>query len=322
MSLDILIDAFTHAQRTLSNHKSNHIKLRKFHQQLIADEDEKGYTQFVKAFIGSITRTMEYPKSKAYADRVIAFATTYLTYCSTKDSEERSGADGEKDDDDDEAEETPSMMLSSDVLRHLLKGFNAKDKYVRFRCVQVSNLIISVLGAMDEDLFDSLLEGLLTRMNDKETNIRQQATLALCKLQASDDDSGTIAKSLKAAISTDPTVAVRKTAVMNVFPTQDTLPALLTRVRDVDPATRKAVFEGSQLSEALKDVRSIRLSPRENLIRAGLGDRDPLVQKACAGLLSTWVDRADKDLQKVGACSIVINSKNLTQRPSSSNTLT
>lgn len=292
MSLDILVDAFTNSQKTLSNHKSNQIKLRKYHQQLLADEDEDGYTTFVKAFVGSITRTLEYPKSKSYADRVIAFATTYLTYCSTKDNEER-GGEGE------EAEETPSMMLSSDILRHLLKGFSAKDKYVRFRCVQIANLIISVLGAMDEDLFDALLERLLERMNDKETNIRQQANLALCKLQASDDEDGTIAKSLKAAITTDPTVAVRKTAVTNVFPTQDTVPALLTRARDVDPATRKAVFEGSQLSEALKDVRSIRLSPRENLIRAGLGDRDPLVKKACAGLLSTWIDRADKNLQLV-----------------------
>ncbi|TIB76916.1 hypothetical protein E3Q23_01567 [Wallemia mellicola] len=299
MSLETLIDAFTQSQKTLSNHNKNHINLRKYHKQILESEDEKAYTTFVKAFIGSITRTFEYPKSKAYADRVIAFATTYLSYSNAKDTEEAGQ----------ELEESPAMMLTSDILRHLLKGFNAKDKYVRFRCVQVSNLIISVLGAMDEDLFDALLDATLERMNDKETNIRQQATLALCKLQASDDDRGSIAKSLKAAITTDPTAAVRKTAVMNVFPTQDTVPALLTRARDVDPATRKAVFEGSKLSEALKDVRSIRLSPRENLIRTGLGDRDPTVKKACVNLLSAWIDRADKNIQVFLEYFDVIDSK-------------
>ncbi|TIB14601.1 hypothetical protein E3P89_00914 [Wallemia ichthyophaga] len=299
MSLDTLIDAFTDSQKSLSNHKSNQIKLRKFHLQLLRDADQSGYTAFVKAFIGSLTRIMQFPKSKSYADRVIAFATTYLSYASAKDHEERhpNGDNDDSNDDDDHLLESPSSVLSSDILRHLLKGFSAKDKYVRFRCVQISNLIISLLGAMDEDLFDSLLDSLLERMNDKETNIRQQATLALCKLQASDDDSGAIAKSLNSAITSDPTVAVRRVALINVFPTPLTIPALLTRARDIDPVTRKSVFEGSQLSDALKDVRSIRLSPRENLIRAGLGDRDPIVQKACAGLLSTWVDRADNNLQ-------------------------
>lgn len=50
---------------------------------------------------------------------------------------------------DDEAEETPSTRFIAKLLRHLLAGFGAKDKNVRFRCTLLTVSLISGLGEME-----------------------------------------------------------------------------------------------------------------------------------------------------------------------------
>lgn len=284
MTTEAISEAFSQAQLNSSNHNRNHINLRKLFKSL----DDDSSVDFIKGFIGAVERSLNYQKSKNYVDRTIAFATTYLNYSINKDLEELVDVD-----------ESPTINLASDLLKHFLKGFKAKDKFIRFKCVQIVNLILSFIGAMDEDLFDNLQSNLLEKLLDKEANVRAQATLALCKLQGSDDEDLTTTNALINSLQSDPSHLVRRTALINIFPTQHTVLPLLTRVRDVDAITRKSVFEGSKLSIYLKEPKSIRLSPRENVIRAGLGDRDSNVKQSCSNLLSIWLDKANGDLQVV-----------------------
>ena len=51
--------------------------------------------------------------------------------------------------DDDDDEDTPTSRLVAALLKHLMKGFQAKDKTVRFRVVQIVAELIFSLGEME-----------------------------------------------------------------------------------------------------------------------------------------------------------------------------
>jgi len=108
----------------------------------------------------------------------------------------------EREDDDDINLDTPATRFTENLVEFLLKGFNAKDKTVRTRIIEMVSEVILNLGELEyvtsycicfeflilfllassSDLYDQLRAGLIDRITDKEWNVRQQAATALCKL--------------------------------------------------------------------------------------------------------------------------------------------
>lgn len=50
---------------------------------------------------------------------------------------------------DDDDEDTPTSRFVAALLKHLIKGFNAKDKIVRYRVVQIVAELILSLGELE-----------------------------------------------------------------------------------------------------------------------------------------------------------------------------
>ena len=131
--------------------------------------------------------------------------------------------------------------------------------------------------------------------------IRVQAVLGLGRLAGNEDDveqedanseddeaSGLLEKLLE-ILQHDPSADVRRTLLLNLPLTPSTLPYLLERARDLDSATRRALY--SRLLPALGDFRHLSLSMREKLLRWGLRDRDENVRKATARLFrERWIE--------------------------------
>ncbi len=131
--------------------------------------------------------------------------------------------------------------------------------------------------------------------------IRVQAVLGLGRLAGNEDDgeqddadssddeaSGLLDKLLE-ILQHDPSADVRRTLLLNLPLTPSTLPYLLERARDLDSATRRALY--SRLLPALGDFRHLSLSMREKLLRWGLRDRDENVRKATARLFrERWIE--------------------------------
>lgn len=92
---------------------------------------------------------------------------------------------------------------------------------------------------------------------------------------------------------------VRRAALYNFPRTPVSLPHILARTRDVDPILRRTVFAGVLSAEALPDPRILTIAQREEVVRNGLGDREPSVRKAAAGMLAGWLDLAEGDLLEV-----------------------
>lgn len=94
---------------------------------------------------------------------------------------------------------------------------------------------------------------------------------------------------------------VRRAALYNLPRTPQTLPHILGRTRDIDPIIRRTVYAGSLSAAALPDPRVLSIAQREEVVRNGLGDREPAVRKAAAGMLGGWLDHAEGDLLEVGS---------------------
>ena len=197
--------------------------------------------------------------------------------------------------------ETASTRLTSHILSILLQFLTSKEKTVRYRSTQLVAHIINSLDSIDDEYYHLLKMGLLKRIRDKEPIIRVQAVLGLGRLAGNedggdqenedsdeDDVSGLLEKLLD-VLQNDPSADVRRTLLLNLPLTPGTLPFLLERARDLDPATRRALY--SRLLPALGDFRHLSLSMREKLLRWGLRDRDENVRKATARLFrERWID--------------------------------
>ena len=197
--------------------------------------------------------------------------------------------------------ETPTTRLTLYILSISLPLLASKEKTVRYRSTQLVAHVINSLDSIDDEYFNLLKVGLSKRVRDKEPMIRVQAVLGLGRLAGNEDDvdpenadcdddvENGLLKKLLEILQNDPSADVRRSLLLNLPLTPTTLPYLLERARDLDPATRRALY--SRLLPALGDFRHLSLSMREKLLRWGLRDRDENVRKATARLFrERWIE--------------------------------
>ena len=190
--------------------------------------------------------------------------------------------------------------MTSHIFSVLLQFLTSKEKTVRYRATQLVAHIINSLDSIDDEYFHLLKMGLLKRIRDKEPMIRVQAVLGLGRLagnedegdqddaDSDEDDTSGLLQRLLEVLQTDPSADVRRSLLLNLPLTPGTLPYLLERARDLDPATRRALY--SRLLPTLGDFRHLSLSMREKLLRWGLRDRDDNVRRATARLFhDRWI---------------------------------
>lgn len=90
---------------------------------------------------------------------------------------------------------------------------------------------------------------------------------------------------------------VRRAALVNIPLAPSTLDIILSRTRDVDPITRKLVYNGVFQSK-LGHPRQLSIAQREQIVKDGLGDREPGVRVAAGKLLASWFDTAMAEVPK------------------------
>jgi condensin complex subunit 3 len=297
---------FHDAQRTTASHRKLAINLRKIqgaccYEQTSKKKNKTGAEdfdeeQFTYEFTRCVQRVMPVKKSENVGERVIRFIGLFLRHANEKDNE----LVPEAEQDAGVMVETPSTRLTSHLMSTILPLLTSKEKFVRYRSTQLISHIINSLEAIDDDLFQLLRLGLLKRIHDKEAMVRVQAVLGLGRLagneadgeaeDSDDDESGAgLLEKLLDVLQNDPSADVRRSLLVNLPILPNTLPFLLERARDQDPATRRALY--SRLLPALGDFRHLSLSMREKLLRWGLRDRDENVRKAAGKLFrERWIE--------------------------------
>jgi condensin complex subunit 3 len=166
----IIPKIFDQAQNTTANHQKNVVALHKVHIDAAAFTESvhngksiklTGERLFEDTFIDLLCRVVVVKKGVSQADRIIKFVGAYTKYMNEKGSyglpsllmvldaarlamEIKKGEDDDDDDDD-----TTAARFVTRLLKFLLKGFLAKDKIVRYRCVHILTEMVSHLGEIE-----------------------------------------------------------------------------------------------------------------------------------------------------------------------------
>ncbi|KAF5870926.1 putative condensin subunit cnd3 protein [Botrytis fragariae] len=295
---------FRDSQRNTASHRKLVVNLRKIQEACCYEPTSKKNKtgaedfeeeEFTYEFTRCVLRVMPIKKSESVGEKAIRFIGLFLRHANEKDNEVTPANEEE----DGVLVETPSTRLTSHLMTTILPLLTAKEKFVRFRSTQLISHIINSLDSIDDDLFQQLRHGLLRRIHDKEAMVRVQAVLGLGRLagneaegeadESDDESSGGLLVKLLAVLQNDPSADVRRSLLINLPILPNTLPYLLERARDQDPATRRALY--SRLLPALGDFRHLSLSMREKLLRWGLRDRDENVRKAAGRLFrERWIE--------------------------------
>ncbi|KAL8693194.1 MAG: hypothetical protein Q9218_001938 [Villophora microphyllina] len=285
-----ICSVFSDAQKSTAGHR----KLAGRRQT----QEEYGEDDFNVEVARCVIRLMSVKKSEAAGDRIIRFLGLFLKRASDQDAALVSRVEVE---DTQSFPETPSTRLTSHILSILIPLLGSKEKVVRYRATQLVAHIINSMDSVDDDYYHLIRMGLLKRVRDKESVIRVQAVLGLGRLAGNEgeedqddpdsdiDDANGLLQTLLEVLQNDPSADVRRSLLLNLPLTPNTLPFLLERARDVDPAIRRALY--SRLLPALGDFRHLSLSMREKLLRWGLRDRDENVRKATGKLFrGRWIE--------------------------------
>lgn len=324
---------FQQAQHSLANHRKNIVSLHRIHLKVAAITEPAsdgrvrpiGEKAFNEIFVGCLDRVLPIKKGVPNADRICKFVAGYVTYAQEQfrlqaradraAARKEAGEPEGQEDDDEEEEDTSATRFTSLLLKHLLKGFVSKNKNVRLRCCGCIALLINGLEAVDEKLFQTLKSFLLSRARDKEAAVRVQAVIALTKLQTADDDDDEDSEDIKQALIEtlrfDPSAEVRRAALFNLTPDEQNSPLLLERLRDIDPINRRCVYLGSLTmmlkaqNRSLQGAASSQAGPSRlgldidaagEVVRVGMGEREPSVKRAAQKLVTAWFDACGGDL--------------------------
>ncbi|CAE6436074.1 unnamed protein product [Rhizoctonia solani] len=302
-------EIFQQVQASTANHNKNCVALAKLFSGCAGIYEEvqsrgggirlTGEKGFQLMFARMVNNVLPIKKGISNADRVIRFIGSFVKYITDKAAQQKAKDSEENEaDSDEEDDDTPASRFVTYLLKYVLQGFMAKDKNVRYRCVHITAEMISGLGEIDEDIYESLRSSLLERAQDKETFVRLQAAIALAKLARGEDMQREerevyLSDILIDMIQYDSAPEVRRAALLNFAPTQRTLKIILSRTRDVDTTLRKLVYH-HVLSSLKPEVLSV--AQREEVVSNGLGDREESVRGAAARMIGTWVDAKDGEV--------------------------
>ncbi|KAL8740558.1 MAG: hypothetical protein Q9190_006759 [Brigantiaea leucoxantha] len=294
------------AQRSTAGHRKLAVTLRKIQERCCyksIDRTAKGAIDFEENDFNvevarCVLRLMSVKRSERVGDCTLKFLGLFLRLASDKDVAMVSQTEVEASQ---VFLETPTTRLVSHILSILLPLLQSKEKTVRYRATQSVAHIVNSLDSIDDEYYHLLRTSLLKRIRDKEPMIRVQAVLGLGRLAGNEDDqeqedadsdsenSHGLLERLLDVLQNDSSADVRRSLLLNLPLTPGTLPFLLERARDLDSATRRALY--SRLLPALGDFRHLSLSMREKLLRWGLRDRDGNVQKATGRLFrERWIE--------------------------------
>lgn len=182
---------FGQVQHSVAVHRKHQVSLNEVHKRCCEIVGQRpdgtlrlvGEKAFLETFLASLNRVLAIKRAEAVAERCIRFAASYTAYAQEAFRPEGL-APGE------DYDETPAERFSEKLLKHLMRGFGAKDKNVRFRCVELVALLVMELKAIDDDIFVLLKAMLKERIFDKEAYVRVHAVIAMGSLQGGGDPSG------------------------------------------------------------------------------------------------------------------------------------
>ncbi|KAK0480572.1 nuclear condensing complex subunit [Armillaria novae-zelandiae] len=302
---------FDQAQHSATSHKKNVVELYKYHTEMaqmrLSEANQlSGERRFLNLVRELLNRIFPLKHTEKSAENIVKLVGAYVKLINERGApvEELRGREEEEDGDDTvKDEDTLASRFTFGFCEFLLDGFRAKDRNVRFRVVQTCSAVVSHLGEIDEGLWESIWKHLEDRLQDKDAAVRTQAALGLCKFAGGEDPDSEdipVTLTLRNALSADDSADVRRAVLWNIPPNNNTMDAILDRLRDCDTSVRKNCYiflkrNAAQNNEmGTTHPRTITIAQRERIVYSGMGDRENSVLDAAKDLIATWFDLAEE----------------------------
>ena len=252
---------------------------------------------FFPEFVVPVHRLLLVKTREPAVERCVEFTVAFANACAREQAMEfqlrknngAATADGSDNDDDEAGPENFACRL----IGHLLRFHNAKDSAVRFRVCQ---LIASLFNNLDEEaeiedeLWDGVVDAMITRCRDKTVAVRLQATSCLRRLHEPDDLENEATAELVALMHTDKAKEVRRVALSCLGISRKTLPHIILCSRDEEPVVRVAAIR--TIASGI-ELPVLSIDQRVRLVEQGLRDRDAKVAKAAGDMLAKWLAACD-----------------------------
>lgn len=172
----------------------------------------------------------------------------------------------------------------------------SKQFYVRARICQLVTHIMcsfSQKAEIDETIMDKVIERMLgTFIKDISPVVRQNAIMALQRLQDPENSEDQVTRAYIYHMETDPVAKVRQAAITAIAKKLQVFPHILDRLSDNDEKVRRHTY----LQMASVPVKSYKISDRIKIMLAGLYDRSEMVKKAVLNILvPNWIAAYEND---------------------------
>lgn len=146
---------------------------------------------------------------------------------------------------------------------------------------------------LDEKIMDQVIERMLnTFVKDISPVVRQNAIMALQRLQDPDISEDQVTRAYLFHMETDPVAKVRQAAITAIAKKLPVFPNILDRLSDNDEKVRRHTY--LQMSSVA--VKSYKIADRIKILFAGLNDRSEMVKKAVHNILiPNWIAAYEND---------------------------
>lgn len=271
----LVIDSFQQSQTAATGHKTLALRLKHAYLQT---RDTPDSSLFAISFSRCVDRLLAAGKRDQCADRVSDFVEQFTKALLPED----------EDDPDLEA-----VLFFERLVERYIPGLESRLAQVRLRCLTLIRRLVYYVP-LDESLLEVLVEKVIARTKDADAKVRLGAVTLLGRFEMNEE----IARTLVHSSRHDPNSEVRLTATFGLRHINYRLTEILCeRVRDTAPRLRYAMY-AKVLPKV--DFRTISISTRERIVKAGLNDRDENVRRAAKQLVAQkWVAMSDNNIEIV-----------------------
>lgn len=151
----------------------------------------------------------------------------------------------------------------------------------------------SIKAEIDETIMDSVVERMLgTFIKDVSPVVRQNAIMALQRLQDPENPEDNVTKNYIQHMESDPIAKVRQAAITAIAKKLPVFAHILERLNDNDEKVRRHTY----LQMASVPVKSYKIADRIKVMQAGLYDRSDMVKKVVNNIvMPNWIAAYDND---------------------------
>ncbi|XP_018564704.1 condensin complex subunit 3-like [Anoplophora glabripennis] len=264
-----ITEIFNSAQVTAAVHQKNSVLLKRLYE---TSDGELFTTEFKKILVPILTTD----GGTTFIEKTMNFV---ASFCSVLKPNQP---------DCNETDNYIEHPFVFEIISYLLETSELENDIVRFRSCQLINKILDHLVGSDVSnlLCDKLEESLLKRIHDPKNIVRQQAVLALHRLQDPTNAQDVIIMELIGLMNHDTLAKVRLLCIENIALRADVTNHIIKRIRDVDVNVRLAAYK--RLTNFAK---YLKISQKRHILHCGFLDTsDKVVDFMTTHLIPNWLD--------------------------------